>query len=198
MSFYLLAPPRRLPHLLFLVIFSRFNLKLKITKVTGIYFYLILIYYTYIISSLKIFIHFFQIFYILFIFIYYIFRILGIAFFYILIFHLSSLILISYKFKNIRGQAFYHFFIKRLTINTKLVNYNRLRDNPLAYHYIIINIALATPIPRYAMRPATSNASFFMPTPPLLEYQLYLEYLYKFQKKTFQIYLTIGNQQYII
>nr|DAY91458.1 MAG TPA: hypothetical protein [Caudoviricetes sp.] len=30
------------------------------------------------------------------------------------------------------------------------------------------------------MRPATSNASFFMPTPPLLEYQLYLEYLYKF------------------
>nr|DAS37054.1 MAG TPA: hypothetical protein [Caudoviricetes sp.] len=34
---------------------------------------------------------------------------MGIAFFYILIFHLSSLILISYKFKNIRGQAFYHF-----------------------------------------------------------------------------------------
>nr|DAP88444.1 MAG TPA: hypothetical protein [Caudoviricetes sp.] len=53
-----MAPPRRLPHLLFLVIFSRFNLKLKITKVSGIYLYLILIYYTYIISSLKIFIHF--------------------------------------------------------------------------------------------------------------------------------------------
>lgn len=30
------------------------------------------------------------------------------------------------------------------------------------------NIALATPIPKYAMRPATSNASFFMPTPPSL------------------------------
>ena len=87
---------------------------------------------------------------------------MGIAFFYILIFHLSSLILISYKFKNIRGQAFYHFFIKRLTISTKLVNYNRLRDNPLAYHYIIINIALATPIPRYAMRPVISNANFFI------------------------------------
>nr|DAG14871.1 MAG TPA: hypothetical protein [Caudoviricetes sp.] len=58
--FFIFWPrPRRLPHLLFLVIFSRLNFILKITKVSGIYLYLILIYYTYIISSLKIFIHFF-------------------------------------------------------------------------------------------------------------------------------------------
>nr|DAZ67782.1 MAG TPA: hypothetical protein [Caudoviricetes sp.] len=38
---------------------------------------------------------------------------------------------------------------------------------PSYFYYIIINTALATPIPKYAMRPATSKIILFIRLPPV-------------------------------
>nr|DAS37055.1 MAG TPA: hypothetical protein [Caudoviricetes sp.] len=64
----------------------------------------------------------------------------------------------------------------------------------MAYHYIIINIALATPIPRYAMRPVISNAIFFMADTSFIRVSTISGIFIQILEKTFQIYLTIGNQ----